>query len=71
MRNLTILLLLSLSFVFGQFNQNNISAGGYHSLALSSNDSISWNADAEASGIYFVKMHAGAFFKTQKIMLIK
>jgi hypothetical protein len=36
---------------------------GYHSVV--------WNADAHASGMYFVKLHAGTFIKTQKLMLVK
>ena len=36
---------------------------GYHSVV--------WNADAHASGMYFVKMIAGKYFSTQKLMLIK
>ncbi len=33
--------------------------------------SVVWNAQSTASGIYFVKLHAGGFLKTQKLMLIK
>ena len=33
--------------------------------------SVVWNADAHASGVYFVKMIAGEFIKTQKLMLVK
>ena len=36
---------------------------GYHSVV--------WNADSHASGVYFVKMIAGEFVNTQKLMLIK
>ena len=36
---------------------------GYHSVV--------WNADAYGSGIYFVKMVAGEFVNTQKLMLVK
>ena len=36
---------------------------GYHSII--------WDANSYASGVYFVKMQAGDFFKTQKLMLIK
>jgi len=36
---------------------------GYHS--------VTWNADRHASGIYFVKMVAGSYLKTQKLMLVK
>ena len=36
---------------------------GYHS--------VEWNATTSASGVYFVKMIAGDFISTQKLMLIK
>jgi len=36
---------------------------GYHSVV--------WNADNNASGVYFVKMVAGDFVNTQKLMLVK
>ena len=36
---------------------------GYHSVV--------WNADNHASGVYFVKMVAGEFVNTQKLMLVK
>jgi flagellar hook assembly protein FlgD len=36
---------------------------GYHS--------ITWNADSYSSGVYFVKMVAGEFVNTQKLMLVK
>jgi flagellar hook assembly protein FlgD len=36
---------------------------GYHS--------VSWNADNQASGVYFVKMIAGDYVDTQKLMLLK
>ena len=36
---------------------------GYHSIV--------WNADNNASGMYFIKMVAGAYVKTQKLMLVK
>ena len=32
---------------------------------------LSWNADNNPSGLYFVKMTANSFTKTQKLMLIK
>ena len=32
---------------------------------------ISWNADNQPSGLYFVKMDAGEFTQTQKLMLVK
>ena len=36
---------------------------GYHS--------VDWNADNHPSGMYFVKMIAGDYVNTQKLMLIK
>ena len=36
---------------------------GYHTAV--------WNADAYSSGVYFVKMIAGEFVNTQKLMLVK
>ena len=36
---------------------------GYHS--------VTWNADSYSSGVYFVKMVAGEFVNTQKLMLVK
>jgi flagellar hook assembly protein FlgD len=36
---------------------------GYHSVV--------WNADSHASGVYFVKMVAGNYVNTQKLMLVK
>ena len=36
---------------------------GYHSVV--------WNADRHSSGVYFVKMIAGEYVKTQKLMLVK
>ena len=36
---------------------------GYHTA--------SWDADTQASGIYFVKMIAGNYISTQNLMLIK
>jgi len=35
------------------------------------NHSVIWNADTHSSGVYFVKMVAGNFVNTQKLMLIK
>ena len=42
---------------------NNTKQAGYHS--------ITWNATMYSSGIYFVKLHAGKFHSTQKLMLVK
>ena len=36
---------------------------GYHSII--------WNADSYSSGVYFVKMVAGEYVNTQKLMLVK
>ena len=36
---------------------------GYHSIV--------WDANSYASGVYFVKMVAGEFVNTQKLMLVK
>ena len=36
---------------------------GYHSIV--------WNANTQASGVYFVRMIAGEHVHTQKLMLIK
>ena len=36
---------------------------GYHSVV--------WNADTHSSGVYFVKMVAGEYISTQKLMLVK
>jgi hypothetical protein len=36
---------------------------GYHSVI--------WNADSHSSGVYFVKMVAGSYVNTQKLMLVK
>ena len=42
-------------------NQN--MQAGYHS--------ITWNADAHSSGVYFVKIMAGEHISTQKLLLVK
>ncbi len=36
---------------------------GYHSVV--------WNADSHSSGVYFIKMVAGEYVNTRKLMLIK
>ena len=43
--------------------QSGMMDAGYHSMV--------WNANTTASGMYFIKLHAGTFLKTQKIMLVK
>ena len=47
--------------VISLVNQN--MDAGYHSVV--------WNADAHSSGVYFVKMVAGDYISTQKLMLVK
>ena len=42
---------------------NRTMQAGYHS--------ITWDAAMYSSGIYFVKLHAGSFHHTQKLMLVK
>ena len=32
---------------------------------------VVWNANQNASGVYFVKLYAGEFTQTQKLMLVK
>ena len=36
---------------------------GYHSIV--------WNADSHSSGVYFIKMLAGEYISTQKLLLVK
>ena len=33
--------------------------------------SVEWNAEGYPSGVYFVKLDAGEFTQTQKLMLLK
>ena len=42
---------------------NQLQTPGYHS--------INWNADNHPSGVYFVKIVAGDYINTQKLMLVK
>ena len=42
---------------------NEFQSPGYHS--------INWNADNHPSGMYFVKMIAGDYVDTQKLLLVK
>jgi hypothetical protein len=42
---------------------NEFQSPGYHS--------INWNADSHPSGMYFIKMIAGEYVNTQKLMLVK
>ena len=46
-----------------QFLINQLQTPGYHSVA--------WNADNHPSGMYFVKMTAGNYVNTQKLLLVK
>ena len=46
----------------GSLINGNMDAG-YHSVV--------WNADSHSSGVYFVKMVAGNYVNTQKLMLVK
>ncbi len=48
--------------IINELIKSNMDAG-YHSVI--------WNADNNASGVYFVKMVAGDFVNTQKLMLVK
>ena len=36
-----------------------------------SNNIVAWDANSYASGVYFVKMVAGEFVNTQKLMRVK
>ena len=67
---------------FSLLNDSEVSIGIYNlngerivSLANemynSGHHNIVWNANAQSTGIYFVKMIAGEFITTQKLMLIK
>ena len=42
---------------------NGVQSAGYHS--------VTWNASEMPTGLYFVKLVAGSYRETQKIMLIK
>ena len=42
---------------------NEFQTPGYHS--------VNWNADNHPSGMYFVKMIAGEYINTQKLILLK
>ena len=50
------------SIIISKLIDNNMKAG-YHSIV--------WNADSHSSGVYFVKMVAGDYINTKKIVLIK
>ena len=40
-------------------------------LRQAGNHTIEWNAEGYPSGVYFVKLDAGEFTQTQKLMLVK
>ena len=40
-------------------------------LKVAGNHTIDWNAENLPSGVYFVKLNAGGFTQTQKLMLVK
>ena len=42
---------------------NGIMDEGYHSLV--------WNSDGYSSGVYFIKMIAGEYIQTQKLIILK
>ena len=42
---------------------NGIVNAGYHKIV--------WNADSNSSGVYFLKMVAGEYVTTQKLLLVK
>ena len=43
----------------------------HNSYMEAGHHSVLWNADSYSSGVYFVKMVAGEYVNTQKLMLIK
>jgi len=43
----------------------------YSGLKSAGNHTIEWNAEGYPSGVYFVKLDAGEFTQTQKLMLVK
>ena len=49
----------------------NVSGDVGENIAVGNNKQIVWNADNNASGVYFVKMVAGDFVNTQKLILVK
>ena len=50
------------SIIISKLIDDNMKSG-YHSIV--------WNADSHSSGVYFVKMVAGDYINTKKIVLIK
>ena len=63
-RNLTILLLFSLSF--GIFTD--IDGNAYETVCI---DSKTWNVERYSSGVYIIRMKAGDFMLSQKLMLVR
>ena len=43
----------------------------YTGLKLAGTQSLEWNAEGYPSRVYFVKLDAGEFTQTQKLMLVK
>ena len=43
----------------------------YSGIKSAGNHNIEWNASGLPSGVYFVKLDAGEFTQTQKLMLVK
>ena len=43
----------------------------FNGYKISGKHTIEWNAENLPSGIYFVKLNAGEFTQTQKLMLVK
>ena len=43
----------------------------YSGIRTAGTHSVEWNAEGYPSGVYFVKLDADQFTKTQKLMLVK
>ncbi|MAJ44366.1 MAG: hypothetical protein CMF96_06435 [Candidatus Marinimicrobia bacterium] len=43
----------------------------FQGVKQADNHIIEWNAEGYPSGVYFVKLDAGEFTQTQKLMLVK
>ena len=72
--NTLFLSILFLTFAFTEDDRELFVISGYVFLEDSLDagyHSVIWNADNNASGVYFVKMVAGEFVNTQKLMLVK
>jgi hypothetical protein len=48
--------------IISQLTDNNMKAGSH---------SVIWNAESHSSGVYFIKMVAGEYTSTQKLILVK